>query len=347
MLSVFFKTACIFLISAAGFILRRRGIIDTPFNRQLSLLQINVIYPALVLSSLTHNFTWTTLLANWTLPAGSALIMVIGWIVARLTLPLLRRESAETRGMFIFQCTINNYSFLPIMLAATLLNEMGVAQIIFSAIGAELVVWTLGIHALIGAVSVPEPVDGGAAPLSGWHRKAHAARALLGQLKHLRSMPLLAMAGGALWLLLRHHVGTTIDALTATPVGGDVAAMVAKALEMTGQATIPIAAIIVGSRIGEIQSKHIFTKPIMLTTGLRLAIIPALATALIFWLPFPAAIRPALLIVAAQPCSMASVMFGEAYRSDARFAASTVLVTHVLCLLTIPLWLSAPWWPHG
>ena len=34
MLVVFFKTACIFLISVAGFVLRRRGIIDTAFNRQ-------------------------------------------------------------------------------------------------------------------------------------------------------------------------------------------------------------------------------------------------------------------------------------------------------------------------
>ena len=42
--------------------------------------------------------------------------------------------------MFHFQCMINNYSFLPIMLAATLLDEKGVAQIIFSALGAELVV---------------------------------------------------------------------------------------------------------------------------------------------------------------------------------------------------------------
>ena len=80
MLDVFFKTACIFLISAAGFVLRRRNIIDTDFNRQLSLLQINVIYPALILSSQTRNFTWPTLLSNWPLPlTGSAMIMMVGW----------------------------------------------------------------------------------------------------------------------------------------------------------------------------------------------------------------------------------------------------------------------------
>ncbi len=355
MLSVFFKTACIFLISSAGFVLRRRGVIDTPFNRQLSLLQINVIYPALILSSLTRNFTWTTLLANWMLPAGSALIMVVGWTVGLLCIPLLRRQAKQTAAMFQFLCTINNYSFLPIMLAATMLNEMGVAQIILSAIGAELVLWTLGVQALArgqtgteggGFPDAPRLGDPAPAHQAGLAERAVSAACVLrGRLKNLCSMPLLAMACGACWLLLRHHAGGAIDALQATEAGGGFGSMISLALHMTGQATIPLSAIIVGSRIGEIRGGQIFSKLIVLLTVLRLAVIPAIATALIFWLPFPAAIRPALLIVAAQPCSMASVMLGEAYQCDARLAAAAVLVTHALCLITIPLWLSAPWWP--
>ncbi len=342
MLVVFFKTACIFLISAAGFVLRRRGIIDTAFNRQLSLLQINVVYPALILSSQTRNFTWPSLLANWPLPAGSALIMLTGWVVGLAALPLLRRETPPTRAMFHFQCTINNYSFLPIMLASTMLDEKGVAQIIFSALGAELVVWTLGLQALTGGAAHATP-GGNAAP-SQADSLSTAARRIAARLRNLASMPLLAMAAAAGWLLLRHHAGATLGACQATPVGIAFGDMVATALQMTGQATIPLAAIIVGSRIAEIRVDHLFTRLIVLTTFLRLAAIPALATLLIFWLPFPPAVRPALLIVAAQPCSMASVMFGEAYGCDARFAAATVLATHACCLLTIPLWLSAPWW---
>ena len=343
MLVVFFKTACIFLISAAGFVLRRRGIIDTAFNRQLSLLQINVVYPALILSSQTRNFTWPSLLANWPLPAGSTLIMLTGWVVGLAALPLLRRETPPTRAMFHFQCTINNYSFLPIMLASTMLDEKGVAQIIFSALGAELVVWTLGLQALTGG-NETAGASCGSGPLTRKERLAACARLIGSRLRNLASMPLLAMAAAAGWLLLRHHAGATLGACQANAAGGAFADMVATALQMTGQATIPLAAIIVGSRIAEIRAGHLFTRLIVLTTFLRLAAIPALATLLLFLLPFPPAVRPALLIVAVQPCSMASVMFGEAYGCDARFAAATVLATHACCLLTIPLWLSAPWW---
>jgi len=343
MLDVFFKTACIFLISAAGFVLRRRNIIDTDFNRQLSLLQINVIYPALILSSQTRNFTWPTLLSNWPLPAGSAMIMMVGWAVGLAVMPLIRREPRPTRAMFHFQCMINNYSFLPIMLAATLLDEKGVAQIIFSALGAELVVWTFGLQALTGG-NETAGASCGSGPLTRKERLAACARLIGSRLRNLASMPLLAMAAAAGWLLLRHHAGGTIDAVQATPLGGAVADMFSTALHMTGQATIPLAAIIVGSRCAEIKGDQLFAPLTVLTTFLRLVIIPALATLLLFWLPFPPAVRPALLIVAAQPCAMASVMFAEAYGCDARFAATTVLTTHVACLLTIPLWLSAPWW---
>ena len=343
MLTVFFKTACLFLICAAGFILRRRGIIDTNFNRQLSLVQINAIYPALILSSLTRNYTWTKLLDDWTLPAGSALIMLTGWVIGGLCLPLLRRQSRPTAAMFHFQCAINNYSFLPIMLATTMLGETGVAQIIFSAIGAEVVVWTLGVQALARGNREPgTPTLQTALPCNrptwqGWFYRLRDA------LRPLCSMPLLAMGLGAAWLLLRHLAGDAIDAFQATAVGGDFSDMLSMALDMTGKATIPVAAIIVGSRIAEIPFKEIFAPLVTFLSVLRLVVIPALATVLILWLPFPAAVRPALLIVAVQPCAMASVMFGEAYGCDARLAASTVLATHLLSLATMPLWLSAPW----
>jgi len=99
--------------------------------------------------------------------------------------------------MFRFQCTINNYSFLPIMLATTLLDEQGVAQIIFSALGAELVVWTLGLQALTGKPASAGRGDG--APSSRAARWADGARRLAAGLRNLASMPLLAMAAAAGW----------------------------------------------------------------------------------------------------------------------------------------------------
>lgn len=320
MLHLFFATAVIFVIISFGCLMRLRRLIDAPFNRQLSLLLINVFYPALIVSSLTRNFTWSTLLRNWTLPAGSALIMLTGWAVGALCLPLLRRQPPRTTGMFRFQCMINNYSFLPIMLAALLLDEKGVSRIVYSTIGAEVAVWTLGVRVLTGG-RAPRPE----------------------LLRNLLSLPMLAMLTGIALLLLRHLLTSAGVGLDGLPLMANIAAMLDRALHMTGQATIPVSAVIVGARMAALEWRHIFTRLAACATALRLLLIPAAATAMILWLPFPSEVRPVLLIVAAQPCSMASVTLAEVYNSDAAFGAATVLLTHIFALLTIPLWLAAPW----
>jgi predicted permease len=320
MLHLFFATAVIFVIISFGYLLRLRRLIDAPFNRQLSLLLVNVFYPALIVSSLTRNFTWSTLLRNWTLPAGSALIMLTGWAVGTLCLPLLRRQPPRTVGMFRFQCMLNNYSFLPIMLATLLLDEQGVARIVFSTIGAETVVWTLGVRVLTGFRASRREV-----------------------LRNLLSLPMLAMLTGIALLLLRHLLASAGAGFASQPLAANIVTMFDRALHMTGQATIPVSAVIVGARMAALERHHIFTRLAACATGLRLLLIPAAAMALIVWLPFPAEVRPVLLIVAAQPCSMASVTLAEVYDSDASFGAATVLLTHLFALLTIPLWLAAPW----
>ena len=58
-------------------------------------------------------------------------------------------------------------------------------------------------------------------------------------------------------------------------------------------------------------------------------------------LPMPADVRRVLILIAVQPAAMASVTLAEAFNGDAEFSAAAILATHVLCLITIPLWLAA------
>ncbi len=321
MLQLFFKTTVLFVIAAFGYLLRARGAVDRSFNRQLALLLVNVFYPALIVTSITGQFTWRTLARNWALPAGAALIMLVGWAAGCLCLPLLRACPPPTRAVFLLQTTLNNYSFLPIILATMLLGEDGVARVVFSTLGAEVVVWTLGVRLLAG-------------------KRAGAAEGL----RNLLSPPMLALLAGIALLLLREAGGSFLAALAANPVAGGAAGAVAEALRMTGQATIPVSAIIVGIRMADLGAGQLFAPLPAGIAVLRLLAIPALATALFLRLPLVRETRLVLLLVAVQPCAMASVTLAEAYDSDSRLAAASVFLTHLLCLATIPLWLSAPWW---
>ena len=138
MLILLLKMLPLILLSLAGYVLCRMKWLDATFNRQLSLVMINVFYPCLIISKLLDNFTWESLLQNWVMPAGTIFILTTGWVVGLLTLPLLKKHPENTRRCYHFVCMMNNYSFLPILMAASLWGEKAVALIILSTLGSEL-----------------------------------------------------------------------------------------------------------------------------------------------------------------------------------------------------------------
>jgi len=304
------------LLSLAGYVLCRMKWLDAAFNRQLSLVMLNVFYPCLIISSILHNFTWETLLRNWVMPAGTVFILLIGWVIGRLTLPLLKRQPAHTRRCYHFVCMMNNYSFLPILMAASLWGEKAVALIVLSALGSELCVWTLGIKSITGQ---------------------EFGR---GFFRHIMSLPMIALLASCALVALRAVCERGGYLPTDGTFADELGKNILTACRMAGAATIPASAIICGARIALIHPQRLFS-PLILGAGLlRLIVTPAICVAVLLLLPLATENRQVLVLIATMPVAMSSVTLAEAYRSDADFSASAILLTHLLCLITIPLWLA-------
>ncbi len=317
MLILFIKMLPLILLTMAGYVLSRLKWIDAPFNRQLSLVMLNVFYPCLIISSILRNFTLGTLLQNWMMPVGAVFILATGWLVGLVTLPLLKRQPEATRRCYHFICLMNNYSFLPILMGAALWGEKAIALVVFSALGSELCVWTLGIKALTG-----QKLD----------------RAFL---KNLVSVPMVALMFSFTVLAVR----ALCERYGFVPNTASVADAFLKTLletcKMAGGATIPASALICGSRIAMLHPSKLWSPLMAGTCVLRLMVIPGLCIAGLSLVPLPLDVRRVLILISVMPAAMASVTLAEAYGGDADFSAAAILATHVLCLVTIPLWLAA------
>jgi len=314
MFSILFKMLPLVLMALAGYALNRLKIIDKGFNRQLSLTLINVFYPCLIINLMVKNFTPASLLEYWVMPAGLVFILLAGWLLGFLTLGFLKNRKEETKRCYHFSCMMNNYSFLPIMMAASMWGEKAVALIVFSALGSELAIWTIGIKTLTGE------------------------KLSLKSLKNLLSMPMIALAIAFVIILIRGLLireGVTLNESTA-----EIAAKLLETCRMLSGATVPVAAIVCGSRMASMKATHVFNPLMAGTCLMRLVIIPALCVAVIWFLPIETAVRQVLFLISIQPAAMASVALTEAFHGDTEFAASATFTTHVLCVLTIPLWLS-------
>ncbi len=319
MLAVFFRILAIFLVFAVGFLVRRRGSVDDPFIRQLSVLLMTVFYPCLIVHTLVRNLALAELRRLWMLPTGAGAIMLLGWALGALVLRLVPGGTAPRRRTVHFLCLMNNYSFLPLMLAASLWGGRGEALVVFSTLGPEVVVWTLGLQTLSGH-------------RLGWRT-----------LQRLLSMPMLAIALSLSLLVLETWLpGSPLPARTSLP--GSLARQFGETLLYTcglaGQATIPVSAVIAGMRMGSMRPHHLSPAPMAGIIALRLVAIPAVAIGLLWLLPLPVEVRGLLVVVATMPAALVSVPMAEVYQGDPEFAAAAVLATHTACLATIPVWLA-------
>jgi predicted permease len=314
-IKLFIRILAIFCMMGFGMLARRLNMIDRDAASRMSRVVTNFFYPALIFTTLVSSFNIRALAENWILPAGTIVIMSAGYLLGIIFHRFIKFSGEKEKNQFLFQCTINNYSFLPLPIVLMLWGNPGVAGLIFSSLGSEVCVWTFGVFALTG----------------NKFRKEN--------LKQLLSVPMIAIFASVAVMALRDFAFGA-SGFTASPFLKDLGGSFFSVLDIFGKGTIPVAMFIAGSRIAELKPHHLFTPTQGYVVALRLIAIPAVTALILLLLPFSLEARMILLVVATMPSAIASVVLSEVYDSDTEFAASCVLTTHLFSLITIPLWLS-------
>lgn len=311
----------VFLMIGLGWLARRLQVIDVAATNRLSRLLVYFIYPALVFSSMVQSFSLDSLARKWILPVGALAIMATGFVFGLVWLKLVGGFNSREGRAFHFQATINNYSFLAMPLALFYWGEEGLAGVVFSTLGSELAMWTLGVYAI------------GKSRLS-WQ-----------VFRQLLSPPMVAIVCALLVILLRDAAGLAFLASSVSAIEAETGAAALWAawldgLSMFGLATIPLAMVVAGSRIADLKQRHLLRYRQLRVVAVRLLVVPGLAMIWIFRLPIDADIAGLLSLIAVMPSAVSSVVISELYDGDVEFAAASVLLTHLFCLITIPLWLT-------
>ncbi|AKJ64114.1 AEC family transporter [Kiritimatiella glycovorans] len=310
-----FNVLCILAMMLPGVIARRRGWLTAEGTRQLANLLINVVFPCLIFTSIYSKYTLRTLARDWEVPLLGAAIMLTGFAVGRAALTAFRNEESGRRRAFLFQCTVNNFVFLPLPIVLFLYGDRGVAVLVFSSLGAKLVLWTLGAGTLQGQTLRSADFRGLLNPALIAIPVAIAVRAL---------------TDAAGWS------GALLD-----PEGRNLGAFLFRTTRTVGEATIPLAMIVAGSRVGSQRIRQ-FRDPMLWTmSAVRLVAVPALALGLLYALPLPPMVERVMSIVAVMPVAISGIALAEVYGGDRAFMSAGVLLTHALALVIVPLWLAA------
>ena len=102
--------------------------------------------------------------------------------------------------------------------------------------------------------------------------------------------------------------------------------------------TAPLCMIILGIRLASQPVKPVFTDwPVYGAVFLKLLLFPLFSYAAVFFLPVSQSFKAAVLILSAVPCGSVVLNLAEMHHTEQELASHVLLLTSLLCFLTIPL----------
>ena len=102
--------------------------------------------------------------------------------------------------------------------------------------------------------------------------------------------------------------------------------------------TTPLCMIILGIRLATVSFKKLFTRPIIYAVcACKLIIFPLFCYLAVYFIPLQESFKASILILSAVPCAAVILSMAEIHQSETELAANCVLLSTLLCFITIPL----------
>ncbi len=295
----------IFLMGLAGFLFVKRKFIDDAGLSLLARLMIFFFWPCYVFYHLMTDFHLETYPNWWMFPLLSLGVTLLGMMVGRVTLFFF--PGIKQRKEYVSLVTFQNSGYLPLMLVTAMLSgpeaQRMTVLILMFLIGFDATMWTLGVWLLY------------ARHRGGW------------DLKMLLNPPFLAI------------VGTTFVVL----IGGQhwVPQFILKAARPFSECALPVALLTVGGNLALLKIAAANQRAVLGAVFVKLILLPLAGLLLIMLFKLDFWVGLLVMLETIVPSAVSLSILARYYEGvDEHFINQALLLSHVFCLATIPVFLS-------
>lgn len=287
-----------------GYISRRKNIVDENFGQSLSVFLFNIVFPAIVISSMSIPFNESDMNNSLILIAISIGTTIIMFLLSLLINSLFSKRDNLSR-IITFALMFPNFTFMAFPVMETLFPDKGLFYISMYTIPTRLIIYILGPIIMKGR--------------SEGERKRDIFK---NSLLAIITPPVLAIPiGFAIYLTgfqLPVSISETLAHLsrTATPMG----------MVLSG---IILAQASLGSVIKQ--------KRLYILALSRLLIAPIIIYILLMPFGLDSTIYKISVLYAALPIAASTTVFALKYENNPSSAAAGVFLTTILSIITIPL----------
>lgn len=280
-----------------GYYLRNKGILNDHGEGSLTYLLVNITMPAMVINAMNIEFSFEQL------KTGSILFAVaVGFDILLIFLgniSSLETKDEEKKKMIKYSVVLLNGGFMGFPLAYQIYGAQGMFYAAMFHIPNIVLMWTYGVSLLLGKKKIKN------------------------KYKYMFLNP--GMIGVYLGLVLYF---TQIQ----------LPLFMTNLLELLTNVTTVLSMIIIGSKIATIGVKDSFiNKEAYYVSFFRLVVSPVLMIILMKFFNFDQMAEEIYVIYASLPVAVLLPILAQKYGGDIEFGSKIVVITHLLSLITIPL----------
>lgn len=296
------------ILMAAGFIAAKCKVLTKSILEGVMKLIVKVLLPCLIFKVVAGSGVTA---GDYISSAGFALAILVCYMIllaVGLVSGKLFRLKGSTYNVFTAESTFGDMGFIgiPLLLAVFQGTQTSIAISVYSVIDMALL-WTLGVY------------------LCSRHNKGIAGKQ--SPWKNMISPTSISLVIG----------------LVLVFCGAQIPDVVMEPIKSIGNASTPMALIFIGGMLSFVSFKELFKKTsIFGIVGVKMIVVPILVF-IVSGLFFGLQQRMTLAYMVGLPAMTTISMLAQLYGSDQEYATSTVFITTLSCIGTLPLitWISA------
>ncbi len=297
--------AQIFAMGAVGYLLVRRQMMDQNDLQLLSFLSVNIFFPFFIFYQITHYFDPLCTPFWGGFPLINIVLVLIAlfvtWLVSRI-LP------ASLKDEHLAASSLHNAGYIPLLLSMSLpLGDIAgkvYTAVILSIIGFDLCLWTVGVRLMT---------------------RRQSGRQM--GLKNLLNPPLLSMLAAVAMVLTGANAFLPED--------------VFKPMRILGDSALAVAMVVIGGNLALTKLRNVDPLQISGVLLIKLLLLPMLALTGLLFLKLDPVVSFVVMVQACMPTSVTLSIIGRQHGTDNQdFINQSIFFTHILCMFTLPIFLT-------
>lgn len=302
--NLFFALVPLFCITLLGSWFRHQQFMEIGADSTIQWLLLNLFTPCLILDTFLGNPALSNISDIIIAPVLGFCTLVLGLLLGKPVAKAVGIHKVESINSFAVSAAVYNYGYIPIPLILIFFNKAVLSMLFLFNIGLETAMWTVGILTITGK------------------------KVGTGTLRQIIRPPLV--------MVVISLIANFFFKESPLPFSA------ARIVHMLGQATVPVAFLLVGAMIYDdahhLRSLHPL-RPVVAGVLLRLLILPLCFVAIAVFVPIPQELRTVLCVQASMPSGVLPIVLIRHHGGDLQMALRIIVSTSVLCLITMPIWL--------